>query len=350
MDSRLSGLRIATVRRLGQTPRLMVGYLAWANGKHGASLRWYVVVLAILGMLTTSLFWIQREMVAASVKWLQQHIVLLTGLAALTSAAMVARRRVHKRIEARRSWLAALPAHPTAARWEAVAIDVAPVGTLMMGFAVVFGPISVVSAFAAGRSWIAAAAVWSAMIVGAGLGVVVSYAIPARRQIEAAPGSRYVPHRQAVSAAPPRPSLAPLGLWPIRQMFASAQPKAMARAALPILLCIPGGSSAGSALVIVASFAFIGMLLLLVSSVISVSAVGRRWLTPLPLTRAVTARALLTPSLTVIAVLNAIGASLLWIGGLSAGLAAEIGLFTSMASWLVAIGGSFMALARASGR
>jgi hypothetical protein len=329
----------------------LVGYLAWVNGKHGASLRWYVVVLAMLGMLTTSLFWIPREIVAAGVEWLQRHIVLFTGLAALTSAVTVARRRVRKRIEARRSWLAALPVHPTAAKWEAVAIDAAPVGAMLMSLAMVFGPISVVCALAPGQSWIAVAMVWLGMISGAGLGAVVSNAMPpGRKQSESAPGSRYVPRRRGVSTAPLRPSLAPLGHWPIRQMFASAQPKAMARAALPILLCIPGGSSAGSALVIVASFAFIGMLLLLVSSVISVSATGRRWLNPLPLTRNVTAVALLIPSLAVIAVSNAIGASMLWIGGLSAGLAAEIGLFTAIASWLVAVGGSFMVLARASGR
>jgi hypothetical protein len=350
MDSRSSRFQTATVRRLGQTPRLLVGYLECVNGKHGASLRWYVVVLAILGVVTTAFFWEQREMVAACVEWLQRHIGLFTGLAALTSAVTVARRRVRKGIEARRSWLAALPVHPTAARWEAVAIEVAPVGALLIGLAVVFGPTSVVFAFARGQSWIAVLTVWLGLILGAGLGVVVSYAIPARKRIASAPGSRYVPHKQGVSAAAPRPSLAPLGIWPIRQMFASAQPKAMARAALPILLCIPVGSSAGSALVLVASFAIIGMLLLLVSSAISVSAVGRRWLAPLPLTGAVTARALLIPSLTVLAVLNAIGASLLWIGGLSARLAAEIGLFAAIASWLVAMGGSFMVLARASGR
>jgi hypothetical protein len=350
MDSRLSRFQTASVRRLGQTPRLLVGYLAWVNGKHGASVRWYVVVLAILGVVTTSLFWEQREMVAAGVKWLQRHIGLFTGLAALTSAVTVARRRVRKGIEARRSWLAALPVRPTAARWEAVAIEVAPVGALLIGLAVVFGPTSVVFAFARGQSWIAVLTAWLGLILGAGLGVVVSYAIPTRKQIASAPGSRYVPHKQGVSAAAPRPSLAPLGIWPIRQMFAGAQPKAMARAALPILLCIPGGSSAGAALVIVATFAFIGMLLLLVSSVISVSAIGRDWLAPLPLTGNRTARALLTPSLAVIAVLNAITASLLWIGGFSARLAAELGLFAAIASSLVAVGGSFMVLARASDR
>jgi hypothetical protein len=178
------------------------------------------------------------------------------------------------------------------------------------------------------------------------VGALVSYWVPAPKVVELPPGSRYVPHRGAVGANGFIPSLSALGKWPIRQMFASARPKAVARAVMPILLLMPLGSSADSAMIVIAIFAVSGALVLLLSSTISVSRTGCRWLLPLPLRSALLARSLLLRPLALIVLATSADAWLLWVGGARIAQSVTVGAMTLIASSLVAVGGSLVAIYR----
>jgi len=101
--------------------------------------------------------------------------------------------------------------------------------------------------------------------------------------VELPPGSRYVPQRRAVRGAPLRPSLASLGLWPLRAMFASLRPQAVARVAVPILVMMPLGTTADVALLAIGLSASLAAILLLLVWMWRIGGESRRWLQPLPL-------------------------------------------------------------------
>ena len=194
-----------------------------------------------------------------------------------------------------------------------------------MAAAPALGAICIVAA-AGGTAWtmallasdaapLALASTWVALTAGIVVGGMAGYWMPVPKPIEVPPGSRYVPHPRALGARPPAPSLSALGLWPVRQMFASARPKAVSRAVLPILLMIPLGSTAAAAMLMIAMAAVLGAVLLLVSAIIRVNKESSRWLQPLPLPRALLARHLLLRPLAVIAALALIAAWLLWVMG-----------------------------------
>jgi hypothetical protein len=117
--------------------------------------------------------------------------------------------------------------------------------------------------------------------------------------VEAPPGSRYVPKGQSRRGRALQPSLSALGQWPLRRMFASAQPKLVARALMPVLLSMGIQTTADTAMVVIGLFAAAGALALLIPSVLAVSGAALRWLAPLPLSgrtllRVVCGRAVLT--------------------------------------------------------
>jgi len=170
---------------------------------------------------------------------------LCAGVAAFASAIQVARRRVLKRAEFARSWLAAVPTTPRTARWEALVIETLPARMALAVLTVLGVSVGLMLSLAdAGRGG-SLFAVWAMLSAGVALGAAVSYAVPAPKPIDLPPGSRYVPHKKTHRAAKIRPSLTALGLWPVRQMFAWAQPKMVARATIPVLLsmgigpCLP---------------------------------------------------------------------------------------------------------------
>jgi hypothetical protein len=187
---------------------------------------------------------------------------------------------------------------------------------------------------------------WFAMNSGIVVGALVSYSVPVPKVVELPPGSRYVPHRGAVGASRFIPSLSALGKWPIRQMFASARPKAVARAVMPILLLMPLGSSADSAMIVIAIFAVSGALVLLLSSTISVSRTGCRWLLPLPLRSALLARSLLFRPVAVIVLATSTDTWLIWVGGARIAQSVIVGAITLIVSSLAAVGGSLVAIYR----
>jgi hypothetical protein len=287
---------------------------------------------------------------ASSLAWMYRHRLLLAGVAAVAAAVLVSRRRALRRAEAVRSWLSALPVDPVTARWEALATETAPAVGAMCVSTLAFGIVGAIAVFAPGISEIELLAVWITINAGIIAGASAGYMVPAPKAIDLPPGSRYVPHHRVVGATSPIPRLSALGQWPVRQMFASARPKAVARGVMPILLLMPLGSSADTAMLVIAMFVVLGAVLLLVVATISVSKASCRWLLPLPLKIAVLAFTVLIRPLAVILGATSVAAWLFWVMGVAAGQSVIRGALLMILSSCVAVGGSLGAIHRIKGR
>jgi hypothetical protein len=253
-----------------------------------------------------ALFFVERDPIAWALAAFRRHGLLCLGLAAVATAVLVARRRVLERARFARSWLAAVPIRSASARGEALLIETSPASAALALVAI----LALIAALVlAQRADIVA--VWANLSGGVLMGAIISYLIPPPKPIDLPPGSRYVPHRNVRSRAPIRPSLAALGQWPIRQLFAWAQPKAVARATIPILVMMPLGTTADTAMVVIALFAVVVGLLLSWSAALSVSRLAMRWLAPLPVRAGAIMRAFLLPSCAVILASSAMAALLL---------------------------------------
>jgi hypothetical protein len=187
---------------------------------------------------------------------------------------------------------------------------------------------------------------WAVMTGGVVLGTVLSYLIPAPKEEEIYERSRYVPHRRRAATPIPTGSLSALGSWSVRQMFASARPKAVARATIPIMVLTPMGSTADAAMLVMGLFAVIGALVLLGTSVIAVSAKATRWLQPLPLGSGLIARRILIRALALMLCATSIESWLLWVLGAPVARCIMMGVLTLVATSVFAIGGSILTIFR----
>jgi hypothetical protein len=337
------------VKTLRGAPRLQSANWALLNRGRGKAWRALLFVLGLIivwAVIVTLCCSTRRDASASTLAWMYRHRLFLGGLAAFAAAVLTARRRALQRAAAARSWLSSLPVRPATARWEALAIETAPAIGAMCVVAAAFGVVWVVGAFAAGISAIETVATWLAIEAGIVAGVWLSCLAPAPKAIDLPPGSRYVPHRRRVGLSAPIPSLSALGRWPVRQMFASARPKAVARAVMPILLLMPLGSSADNAMLVIAVFAVLGAVFLLVGATISVSKASCRWLQPLPLRALDLARRLLIRPLAVILGAASTAAWLFWVMGAAPAEAATRGAFLMMLSSAIAVAGSLATIHR----
>jgi hypothetical protein len=293
--------------------------------------------------------WVERDPVAQVSNWLRLHSLVCGGLAAVASAIQVARRRVLKREEFARSWLAAVPMRLLQARWEALIIETLPATTALVALTVLGLSVGLVLAFAGGRHSSPLFSVWATLSVGVAIGVVVGYAMPAPKPVDLPPGSRYVPHHNRNRAAKIRPSLAALGAWPVRQMFAWAQPKMVARATVPILVMMPMGTNADVAMGAIAVFGVNGALVLLCMAAIRLSDRVRRWTAPLPARAGIVTRAFLLPTFAVLVGASAIEGLLLLAFGVSYRSSAAAAAFTAVIGCLAITGGVLLRRARLRG-
>jgi hypothetical protein len=290
-------------------PRLAAAKLIRLNRRNHPNVR-TVAVLFCLGTLL-ALFWAERDSALPALKWLRLHGLLCAVLAAIASALGVARRRSLKRAAYARSWLAAVPVTDRAARWESLVIETLP-AIAAIGLLTIAGiSYALVLLIANSTEILAPFAVWACFSGGIAAGIIGSYLVPQPKPVILPPGSRYVPHARVGRAGGIRPSLRALGAWPIRQMFAWAQPKIVSRASIPILVMMPLGTTADAAMVVIALFGTMGALLLFWSAVISASRAARSWLAPLPARRGVVIRAFLLPACAVIVAAGAMEAVLL---------------------------------------
>jgi hypothetical protein len=288
-----------------------------------------------------ALIWGERNSAAAALGWLRPHGLLCGAVAAVASAVLIARRRALKRVEFARSWLAAVPVRARAARWESLVIETLPAIAAIGVIAITGLAFVLASAFAHRAEIFSALAVGTSLSGGIALGIIGSYLVPQPKPVILPPGSRYVPHQRVRRTAGVRPSLGALGLWPIRQMFAWAQPKIVARASIPILVMMPMGTTADAAMVAIALCGIIGALLLLWSAVISASRAARSWLAPLPARTGVVVRAFLLPICGMIAAAGVIEASLLLVFNVSYRTSAWVGACTAVIGCLT-VGGALV--------
>jgi hypothetical protein len=220
---------------------------------------------------------------------LARHPVLLGLAAGLAAASLTARRRALIKSEAPRSWLAAVPVAPLVARVESLAITLAPVIWVSAAVTLLFLT-AATAALAEPLPMSHLTAAYGAVMAGLGLGTLVSYLMPSARPEVLPPGSRYVPKSGGRRARPLEPSLAPLGIWAVRHVFASARPEAVARATIPILVLMPLGTFADAAMLVLAIAAVAAAMLMLIVATIKVYASSASWLRPLPVRRASLAR------------------------------------------------------------
>jgi hypothetical protein len=318
-------------------PRLAAARLILVNRRTRAGVTLSSIVLLTLAVLA-SLFWLEAT-VTPPLNWLRSHGVLCAGAAAIASAILVARRRALKRAEFARSWLAAVPVGASTARLEALLIETLPAIAAMGLLTIASVSYALVLLIASRAGIVALFAVWAYFSGGIALGVIGSFLIPQPKAVDLPPGSRYVPHPKLRRAAKIRPSLSALGSWPIRQAFAWAQPKIVSRAIIPILVMMPLGTMADTAMVEVGICGIIGVLLLVWLGVMSASRLARRWLAPLPVRSGEVIRAFLLPVCAVIFAASAIEALLLLVLNVPYRTTAEVGAWTAVVGCVTASGG-----------
>jgi hypothetical protein len=256
---------------------------------------------------------------------------------------------VLKREEFARSWLAAVPVRSRTARWEALIIETLPATAALVALTALGLGLGLVFAIAGGVHSGPLLAVWATLGAGVAIGVAVGYAMPTPKPVDSPPGSRYVPHHKANRAAKIRPSLAALGAWPVRQMFAWAPPKMVARATLPILVMMPMGTTADVAMGVIAVFGVNGVLVLLCMAALRLSHLVRRWMAPLPVRAGVVTRAFLLPTFGVMVGASAVEVLLLVAFGVSYHISAIAGLGTAVIGCLATTGGVLLCRARLRG-
>jgi hypothetical protein len=274
-------------------PRLTAARLIWRNRR--ARVKPYqiaAIILAPIGLFTVLLC--ARD-APDSLQWLRSHGPWCAGFAAFFSAVAIAQRRALLRRQFPRSWLAALPVKPAIARWEAFLLEAVPAGAALAVLCLLAVFALLLTAVGQNARATTILAVWAFFSGGVALGVGLSFLIPRSKPVVLPPGSRYVPKSKANRAAPIQASLAGLGSWPIRQLFAWAQPKVVARAKIPILVMMPLGTMADAAMIVIGLFGVLFALSLLCTAVFSVGRVARRWLAPLPVRAAAVVRAFLLP-------------------------------------------------------
>jgi hypothetical protein len=297
-------------------PRLTAEVLMWRSRRSRIGINKAVLALLVLIGLLSALI-AERQSLALFVQWLRSNGPGCAGFAAFFTAIVVAQRRNFIRAQFPRSWLAALPMRASTARWEAFLIETLPAGIAVAVLCVLAVVLSLTLVFVPRPDFGAIFGIWAYLGGGVASGVALSFLIPRPKPIDLPPGSRYVPKPRTNRTAAIRPSLAALGRWPIRQMFAWAQPKVVARAVIPVLVMMPLGTRADDAMIGIALFGVLFAMTMLSSAVISVSRAAQRWLAPVPVRRVAIIRAFLFPAWGVIAAAGVVGALLLLVFNVS---------------------------------
>jgi hypothetical protein len=311
-------------------PRLTAEALTWRTRSSRFGIKEAIIALLILMGLFAALA-IERQSLAGWLQWLRSNGAACAGFAAFFSALGIAQRRNLLRGQFPRSWLAAVPVRPATARWEAFLIESLPAGTAVAAFSLLAALLSLTLAFAPNPHLTSILAVWAYLSGGVAGGVALSFLIPRPRPVDCPPGSRYVPKAKINRAAIIRPSLSALGRWPIRQMFAWAQPKLVARALIPVLVMMPLGTKADDAMIAIALFGVLFAMTLLTSAVFSVSRAAQRWLAPVPLRQAAIVRAFLLPACGVIAAASVVAALLLLVFNVSYRVSTTVAAISALA-------------------
>lgn len=332
-------------RWLSKTPVLLTAYLVWRNrarARRGIDL--FAALALFIAWVAAASVYVRTDAAAAvsTLAWLHQHALFWSTVLVIVSAVLVSRRRALTRSEAPRAWTTALPIAQSAARWQAIAGDSLPAIWLAAILAATFGGFSLAAAFGGGTT--APIITWAATTGDVVLGAALGYLLRPATKDEIYEASRYVPHRRRAETPIPTGSLAALGSWPVRQLFASARPKSLARVTVPLLLAVPMGSQAADVMVTMGLLTALGAVFALVAAVISVSASASRWLKPLPLDSLLLARRTLGPALGSMLVAAAFETWLIWVLGSSVSRSVAEGILTLAAGVILAVVGCLVAV------
>lgn len=223
---------------------------------------------------------------------LNLHPLLAVGLGLAFGSVTASARRARRHAARTRDWTGALPVAARDARraaWLDAGATAAAAGALATLTLVAAGSSVDASAVSATGVAISVTTTVATTVVALWLGLSAGVAYASLRRLRDAlpppPGSRYVP---ATTPRPWRapPSLAPLGAWPLREAFVRAQPRAAARAALPVLLLLPAGLSLPQAALTLAMATLVLLLAALLAGTRAAVAASLAWLVPAPLDRA----------------------------------------------------------------
>jgi hypothetical protein len=319
-------------------PRLLTASMIRRNGagrlNSAGSRRWCLTIGGVCALaLALVLGWSYAGALAFALIWLRKNIVIAGTFVAFSTLMLVARHRTAIRAEFARSWLATLPVRRGVARREAFLLEFLP---MFAGVSMLTAVLALVELCLIGNSqnpgryagvvdwlWLAGAII---------LGGAASYAVPEPKIVVLPPGSRYVPKAQSKRGRPVRPTFSALGQWPVRKMFARAQPKIVARSLVPVLLSIGLGSTADVAMVAVGIFASVAAITLLIPSVIQVSGAAARWLLPLPVASRQLLAAVVRRSLVWVVAFSAAAAFLLPLMNFSNAVAVTAAVVLSLGS------------------
>jgi hypothetical protein len=332
-------------RRLANAPALLTAYLLWVNrGRRQLRRDLSVAFSLCMAWAAAVLMYVNADRLAAmsTLEWVGRHELICASVCAIVAGMLVSRRRALNRITASRSWTAALPVERSIARWQAIAVESIPAVVLACVLTITLGSMSLIAIFEPGMQ--APILAWVAATGGVALGAGLSYLLPSAKPEEIPERSRYVPHRRRVGSPIPRGSLSALGSWPVRQMLASARPRAIARAMMPMLIAVPLGSTAADVMLATGLLTAMGALVLLVGAAIAVCARASRWLKPLPLGPGRLARKTLFPVFASMFCTTAIESWLIWVLGSPIARCIWIGVITLAAGMIFALVGSLFAI------
>jgi hypothetical protein len=332
-------------RRLANAPALFTAYLVWLNRGRRRLLRDVSVAFSLcMAWAAAVLICVNADRSAAisTLAWVRRHELICASMCAIVAAMLVSRRRALNQMTASRSWTAALPVKRSIAGWQAIVVESVPAIVLACLLTITLGSTSLIAIFEPGIQ--APIITWAAATGGVALGAGFSYLLPSAKPEEIHERSRYVPHRRRAESPIPRGSLSALGTWPVRQMLASARPKTIARAMMPMLIAVPLGSTAADVMLATGLLAAVGALVLLVAAAIAVCARASRWLKPLPLGSGLLARKTLFPVITSMFCATAIESWLIWVLGSPIAQCIWIGVLTLAVGLIIALAGSCFAI------
>jgi hypothetical protein len=332
-------------QRLARAPMLLTAYFVWVN--RGLAYRRKTLSAGIalfVCWIAAVLIFLHADRAAAisALGWVQRHDLSAATICGIVAAVLVSRRRALNRMSAPRSWAAALPVERSTLKWQALVVESLPVLVLVCVLAAALGSLVLIAVVDGGVP--APVVTWLATTGAVVLGPGLSYLIPMGKQEEMYEGSRYVPHRHRAQSPIPTASLSALGSWPVRQMFASARPKAVRRVLVPILLSVPLGATASDAMLAIGVLGSIGAVILLTAASISVTAAASRWLKPLPLEAALLARSTWILALASMLVATSIESWLCWVLGAPVARCIALGTLTLVTGTVFAVTGSIFAI------
>jgi len=304
---------------LAATPRLLAAYYAVGNRwrrRTGRDRRFVAALIALWVCAVTLLARVSLPALIAAGQWCSNHGLTLDAAAFGIALVLVSRRRAVVRADAARSWLAALGSARGPAFLEARLLELTPALLLLAALTLACVSLLGVAGFREVGAWQGLASTAGSLAVAVLLGALSSYLIPPGRDEDLPPGSRYVPHRRRRGPPLPRASLAGLGRWPTRRLFATLRPKVVVRAIVPVLFAVPLGTNADAALLLLGVVAASGALMLLLVSLHAVGRCSYRWLQPVPLRLAVLRRALLGRTFLALAALTGVWGDLVWVAGM----------------------------------